>query len=136
MTNAEKALQYFIIAVPEDKEQAEAYFWARRALNAAIRAERAVGNTAHIDRQAWEPCECCCEEIGSTPYKAEKYPGICDFEVILDGGDEITVNAYNHYTPVTEEICFSFPVSFCPKCGRPLTEAAWVELEKRIGGTK
>lgn len=43
MTNAEKALQYFIIAVPEDKEQVEAYFWARRALNAAIRAERAAG---------------------------------------------------------------------------------------------
>lgn len=42
MTNAEKALQYFVIAVPEDKEQAEAYFWARRALNAAIRAERAA----------------------------------------------------------------------------------------------
>lgn len=43
MTRAEKALQYFIIAVPENKEQAEAYFWARRALNAAIRAERAAG---------------------------------------------------------------------------------------------
>ena len=42
MTNAEKALQYFVIAVPEDKEQAEAYFWARRALNAAIWVERAA----------------------------------------------------------------------------------------------
>lgn len=39
MTNAEKALQYFIIAVPEDKEQAEAYFWARKALNAVIQVE-------------------------------------------------------------------------------------------------
>lgn len=39
MTNAEKALKYFIIAVPEDKEQAEAYFWARKALNAVIQAE-------------------------------------------------------------------------------------------------
>lgn len=48
MTNAEKALQYFIIAVPEDKEQAEAYFWARRALNAAIRAERAVGESVSL----------------------------------------------------------------------------------------
>lgn len=48
MTNAEKALQYFIIAVPEDKEQAEAYFWAWRALNAAIRAERAVGESMSL----------------------------------------------------------------------------------------
>lgn len=48
MTRAEKALQYFIIAVPEDKEQAEAYFWARRALNAAIRAERADGESGSM----------------------------------------------------------------------------------------
>lgn len=48
MTNAEKALQYFIIAVPEDKEQAEAYFWAWRALNAAIRAERADGESGSM----------------------------------------------------------------------------------------
>lgn len=87
-----------------------------------------------IDRNKWEPCECCKEPIGAEPYKQEKYPGICDFDVILDGGDEITVYAYNHYTPITEEICFSFPVSFCPKCGRPLTEQAWQELEKRLDG--
>ncbi len=30
--NLEKALQYFVIAVPESGEQAEAYFWARKAL--------------------------------------------------------------------------------------------------------
>lgn len=88
----------------------------------------------HIDRKKWEPCECCREPIGAEPYAKEKYPGICDFEVILDGGDEIAVNAYNHYTPVTEEVCFSFPVSFCPKCGRPLTDQAWAELEKRLRG--
>lgn len=86
----------------------------------------------HIDREKWEPCKCCREPIGAEPYAKEKYPEICDFEVILDGGDEITVNAYNHYTPVTEEVCFSFPVSFCPKCGRPLTEQAWAEMEKRM----
>lgn len=88
----------------------------------------------HIDRKKWEPCECCREPIGAEPYAKEKYPGICDFEVILDGGDEIAVNAYNHYTPVTEEVCFSFSVSFCPKCGRPLTDQAWAELEKRLRG--
>lgn len=48
MTNAEKALQYFIIAVPEDKEQAEAYFGARKALNAAIRIERAAGESVSL----------------------------------------------------------------------------------------
>lgn len=32
MTEAEKAHQYFVIAIPENEEQAKAYFWARKAL--------------------------------------------------------------------------------------------------------
>ena len=32
MTEAEKAYQYFVITVPENEEQAKAYFWARKAL--------------------------------------------------------------------------------------------------------
>lgn len=86
-----------------------------------------------LNREAWEPCE-FCRERDREVYKTEDYPGICDFEVMLDGPYEITVNAYNHYTPFTEDICFSFPVLFCPKCSRPLTEEAWKMLEKRIGG--
>ena len=36
MTEAEKAYQYFVIAVPENEEQAKAYFWARKALQSTI----------------------------------------------------------------------------------------------------
>ena len=36
MTEAEKAYQYFVIAVPENEEQAKAYFWARKALQTTI----------------------------------------------------------------------------------------------------
>ena len=36
MTEAEKAYQYFVIAVPENEEQAKAYFWARKALQPTI----------------------------------------------------------------------------------------------------
>ena len=25
---------------------------------------------------------------------------------------------------------------FCPECGRPLTEEAWTEMERRIGGKR
>ena len=32
MNDAEKAYQFFVIAVPENEEQAKAYFWARKAL--------------------------------------------------------------------------------------------------------
>lgn len=36
MTEAEKAYQYFMIAVPENEEQAKAYFWARKALQSTL----------------------------------------------------------------------------------------------------
>ena len=36
MTEAEKAYQYFVIAVPESEEQAKAYFWARKALQPTL----------------------------------------------------------------------------------------------------
>ena len=36
MNDAEKAYQYFVIAVPKNEEQAKAYFWARKALRSAL----------------------------------------------------------------------------------------------------
>ena len=39
MTEAEKAYQYFVIAVPENEEQAKAYFWARKALRPITREQ-------------------------------------------------------------------------------------------------
>ena len=36
MTEAEKAYQYFVIAVPENEEQAKAYFYARKALQPTL----------------------------------------------------------------------------------------------------
>lgn len=106
--------------------------WSFKAAGDSIKVyERKV---QHIDRSAWEPCDYCENTLQNRKvYKTEKYSGLCDFEVFLDNGQEITVNAHNHQTPYTEEICFSFPVSYCPKCGRPLTPEAWDELGKRMG---
>ena len=36
MNDAEKAYQFFVIAVPENEEQAKAYFWARKALQPTL----------------------------------------------------------------------------------------------------
>ena len=36
MNDAEKAYQFFVIAVPENEEQAKAYFWARKALRSTL----------------------------------------------------------------------------------------------------
>ena len=53
MTEAEKAYQYFVIAVPESEEQAKAYFWARKALqptltppNEWVKVMEAINNAA------------------------------------------------------------------------------------------
>lgn len=36
MTDVEKAYQYFVVAIPENEEQAKAYFWARKALQSTL----------------------------------------------------------------------------------------------------
>ena len=50
MNDAEKAYQFFVIAVPENEEQAKAYFWARKALRPVSR-ERV--------EKVWRGCEKC-----------------------------------------------------------------------------
>lgn len=46
MTEAEKAYQYFVIAVPENEEQAKAYFWARKALQPTLTPPPITGATS------------------------------------------------------------------------------------------
>ena len=46
MTEAEKAYQYFVIAVPENEEQAKAYFWARKALQSTLTQPPITGDTS------------------------------------------------------------------------------------------
>ena len=72
----------------------------------------------HIDRETWEPCYACkscgnCEEAGKATGEKINYAHPCH-------------SCLN---------CDNFkPVAFCRKCGRPLTEEAWAELEKRLRG--
>lgn len=62
---------------------------------------------AHIDRSEWEFC-LWCKDLQYLPH--EMCAG-----VKMPGGSEIGA-------------------SFCPSCGRPLTEEAWAELERRLRG--
>lgn len=45
----EKALQYFVIAVPENEEQAKAYFWARKGIS-ALRSTPHPGKPLTLDQ--------------------------------------------------------------------------------------
>ena len=71
---------------------------------------------AHIDREAWKPCEFC----GKADF------GEYGFEI---GRSYVKIAcAIGSWRFQAEE-----QFHFCPKCGRPLTEEAWAELEKRMG---
>lgn len=61
-----------------------------------------------LDRSAWQPCE-ECESCGNCKHGSEH---ICPFGC-------------------SDLIAFE-PVGFCKHCGRPLTDAAWDMLEKRL----
>ena len=75
----------------------------------------------YIDRKSWEPCEWCGEWIGGECNPRERdagyklYAGYCK-----------QVAADDFIEDETDEL------SYCPKCGRPLTDEAWDELGKRM----
>lgn len=72
---------------------------------------------AHIDREAWEPCESCM-----TCDSCKNREGYNPYEGML--GDCGTCYKNSNYEPD----------NFCRECGRPLTPEAWAELEKRLRG--
>lgn len=79
-----------------------------------LKAYQSVG----LDRSAWEPCEYCGGDMDDRPF--------------LDSRD-FYISGNNYLSSVSEDRDL-FPLEYCPVCGRPLTDAAWEMLEKRLGG--
>lgn len=75
---------------------------------------------AHIEREAWNPCDKCvgCGNCYYFLYDDDEYP--CDKCLKYATKKE----PYSKFTPI----------AFCKHCGRPLTDGAWLELEKRLMG--
>ena len=73
-----------------------------------------------IDREKWKPCKLCSTEMNCAS---------CDNAIrpITSCGDCIVTD-----NGKTEWKCDS--ALFCRYCGRPLTEEAWAELERRVCG--
>lgn len=80
------------------------------------RANEIARKPAHIDWKAWEPCESCisCENCKNS--NVGEFCNPCFRCLQSDKKDGFS------------------PVGFCRKCGRPLTDDAWDELEKRLRG--
>lgn len=73
--------------------------------------------SAHIDREAWEPCYSCKKK---------------NCENCKHGYDTTMEN--EHCTKCMEESEWEAAYGFCPWCGRPMDKEAWAELEKRMRG--
>lgn len=67
-----------------------------------------------LDRSAWEPCEDCKEKRCETCHYDDTVPIIEPCDSCVDGSG---------WKPAYK---------FCPTCGRPLTDAEWKTLEKRL----
>lgn len=90
---------------------------------------------AHIDRDAWEPCGMC----GG---KTTLYQHTNTTKLFMNTfGKAATLVTECMACPPYADCCMkgisansAFKINFCPECGRPLTDAAWAELEKRLRG--
>lgn len=81
----------------------------------------------HVNREAWKPCDLCddrespCAKDGCY----DKHEGNIDCSISCI--ERIKWDA------MVRNMKFN---RYCPVCGRPLTEEAWQELEKRVRGEK
>lgn len=72
----------------------------------------------HLYRSVWEPCRACKNGEVEIEIPAFEAMAVC--------------NQHLNHGPLR----FSFLYPFCPYCGRPITDAAWEMLERRLEGTR
>ena len=80
------------------------------------RANEIAVKPPRLDRSAWEPCGAC--KTGKTVINIPAFRAMAVCNQHMDHG------------PLSYTIQFPF----CPFCGRPLTDAAWNMLERRLAG--
>ena len=108
MNEAEKAYQYFVIAVPENEEQAKAYFWARKALRPVSR-ERV-------------------EKVFGGKWEEETYTTVSGRGRVIHS-KKCTCSACGKANGRTK-------TNFCPSCGAPMTDEAVEMVMERLEALK
>lgn len=95
------------------------------AVRMSVVALKAQQDPAKLDRSRWEECPDCKGEVFAKrrQYMRPVMEPLTPEQALMDKLTELTGIVY---AKVKNE--------FCHTCGRPLTEEAWAELERRIGG--
>lgn len=99
----------------DDLENDKRCFWGYDKEAVAL----ALSTLRPVSREALKPCSRCRPQENS-----------------LDrfSGHEFLIDDAEIYFYDSEDGWEGEEIRFCPWCGRPLTEAAWAELEKRVRG--
>ena len=85
--------------------------------------QQAARQAKRLDRSQWEECGWCNAKIyGKTKsYFRSLLAPATYIEELRDKLEDLTGDVY-----------VEIPRRYCQNCGRPLTEEAWAELERRI----
>ena len=104
MNEAEKAYQYFLIAVPENEEQAKAYFWARKALRPVSREQ--------------------VEKVFGGKWEEETYTTV--------SGRGRVIHSKKYTCSVCGKANGRAKTNFCPHCGASQTDEAVQMVMERL----
>lgn len=94
-----------------------------KSIKMAIAALRAQQTPAKLDRRRWKGCDYCDANI-YVKVKKHLRPLLAPATYVGELRDKLE--------DLTSEAYVEVHKKYCPLCGRPLTEEAWAELERRI----
>lgn len=97
------------------------------AIDMAIIALRAQQTPAKPDRSRWDGCDLCISWDTGKPIDDMRG------DIITHHGACTSCYGFGEIYDYRDKKVLGY-FKFCPFCGRPLTEDAWAELERRING--
>lgn len=144
MTSEEKALQYFVIAIPENEEQANAYFYARKYLNAAIQSAL-PSNPLSLEQLRKVPHgkikDSTLQSICDRANEVAQPPAHIDQGKVWPGCEacknaSLAIGEVQFYGAFEGSIDVSGNIHYCPNCGRPITPVAKERQVERLEALK
>ena len=134
----EKALQYFVIAVPENEEQAKAYFWARKgisALRSVSREQELEAENKELKERIvnWRKYMAPTREQVEKAWRGEWLNFYNDFSTAECSKCGELFEVSPDETPKEEFFkAFKKFYHFCPSCGAPMTDEAVEMVMERL----